>query len=396
MCGITGFISPNYQLTDLKKMTTALKHRGPDAEGFFWDDQKKIGLGHRRLSIIDLSDAANQPFYSQDGRYAIVFNGEVYNFQEIKSDLQKEKNIAFKTNGDTEAIIEAFAHWGLDAVYRFNGMFAIALWDRQKEELLLVRDRIGIKPLYYYFDGINFAFASELKALLELPFLPEINMEALKDYFFLEYVPAPNSIIKGIKKLEKGHYLKVDPKHLKLESKTYYSLVDQLSPQKKAIKKEEEYAEELNSKLEDSLKRRSISDVPIGAFLSGGTDSSLISTTFQKLFDQPINTFTIGFDVPDFDESEFAKQVSDHIGSKHFFSRITDKDSISIVEKIVDYYDEPFAVPSTLPSLMVCQRAKENVTVALGGDGGDEIFMGYGHYNWMNRIQKIRQYGGGG
>lgn len=396
MCGITGFLSPNYQRSDLEKMTTALKHRGPDAEGFFWNAQRQIGLGHRRLSIIDLSDAANQPFYSQDGRYVMVFNGEVYNFQDLKNDLQKEKKIEFKTNGDTEVIIEAFAHWGLEAVHRFNGMFAIALWDHKKEELLLIRDRIGIKPLYYYCDGVNFAFASELKALLKLPFQPEINMEALKDYLFLEYVPAPNSIIKGIKKLEKGHYLKVDPQTLSLEPQIYYSLGDQLGTKNKSIKKEEEYTEEFKSELEQSLKRRSISDVPIGAFLSGGTDSSLISATFQNLFDQPINTFTVGFEVPDFDESEYAKQVADHIASRHFFSRIKDSDSISMAEHIVDHYDEPFAAPSTLPSLMVCQRAKPFVTVALGGDGGDEIFMGYGHYNWMNRIQKIRQYGGGG
>ncbi len=376
-------------------MTTAIKHRGPDAEGFFWDEQKQIGLGHRRLSIIDLSVSANQPFYAQDGRYAMVFNGEVYNFQEIKKDLQREKNIEFKTNGDTEAIIEAFAHWGLEAVHRFNGMFAIALWDREQNELFLIRDRIGIKPLYYYFDGTHFAFASELKALLTLPFKASINMEALKDYLFLEYVPAPNSIIKGIKKLEKGHYLKFDQSTLKVETKTYYNLVDQLNQTNTGGNTEEVHAQELKSKLEESLKRRSISDVPIGAFLSGGTDSSLISSTFQKLFDQPINTFTIGFEVPDFDESEYAKQVSDHIGSTHYFSRIKDSDSISMAEHIVEYYDEPFAAPSTLPSLMVCKRAKDYVTVALGGDGGDEIFMGYGHYNWMNRIQKIRKYGGG-
>lgn len=394
MCGITGLISPKYNKADLKRMTMALKHRGPDAQGFFWDEKKKVGLGHRRLSILDLSAPANQPFYSQNGRYVMVYNGEVYNFKEIRKILQKKGKIKFKTQGDSEVVIEALARWGVKAVDRFNGMFAIALWDTYQDQMWLLRDRMGIKPLYYFDDGHQFAFGSELKALLELTFDAQINMEALKDYLFLEYIPAPNTIIKGIKKLEKGHYLRVQTQPLRIETISYYNLLDQIKPLEEPLNSVDDYEALLKDKLEKSIRRRSISDVPIGAFLSGGTDSSLISSTFQELHNHPINTFTIGFDVPDFDESEYAKQVSDHIGSNHAFARITDKDAIAIAERVVDFYDEPFAAPSTLPSLMVCEKAKDHVTVALGGDGGDELFMGYGYYNWMNRIQKIRNYGG--
>ncbi|MEL6924102.1 MAG: hypothetical protein AAFO94_08645 [Bacteroidota bacterium] len=243
MCGITGFLSHQYKYADLRRMTSALRHRGPDADGFFYEAIQGIALGHRRLSIIDLSEAANQPFYSKDGRYIMVFNGEVYNFREIREDLLKEKSIVFETSGDSEVIIEALAHWGVGAVQRFNGMFAIGLWDRYEQELYLIRDRIGIKPLYYYYDGTQLAFASELKALLQLPLNATLDTEALQDYLFLEYIPAPKSIIAGVKKLEKGHYLKLNSTQKRFELHRYYHLLDQMGSNKASAKTEAEWSE---------------------------------------------------------------------------------------------------------------------------------------------------------
>jgi asparagine synthase (glutamine-hydrolysing) len=383
MCGITGFINTGWSRPHLEKMTCKLAHRGPDATGYYTDPGEGLGLGHRRLSIIDLSEAANQPFYSHDRRYIMIFNGEVFNYQEIAAKYA----IKQQTHSDSEVILEAFAIKGIDAVQDFNGMFALAIWDTVKKELYLIRDRFGVKPLLYYWNNKDFAFASELKALLELDIPKEINQRSLQDYFFLEYIPGTNSIIKNIYKLPNGHYLKISPGTAP-EIKQYYSIFDKLNTSLKNIT-EERALDEFEALLASSIRLRQISDVPIGAFLSGGTDSSLICALFQKQNAQPINTFTIGFDVKQFDETEYARRVAKHLHTSHREFHLTDKESISIVDKLVTYYDEPFAVPSCIPSYLVCQKARSLVTVAMSGDGGDELFMGYGLYPLYKRMKRF-------
>ncbi len=383
MCGITGFINKNWSHQQLEQMTKKLSHRGPDAQGYYTDAGEGLGLGHRRLSILDLSEAANQPFHSHDGRYVMVFNGEVFNYQEIAS----RYSIQQRTHSDSEVILEAFAKKGIDAVQDFNGMFAIAIWDTLKKELFLIRDRFGVKPLLYYWNQTDFAFASELKALMGLEIPKEVNRRSLQDYFFLEYIPHNESIIKNIYKLPHGHYLKISPQ-TGPEIKQYYSILDKLNSSSKNIT-EANALDEFEDLLSSSIKLRQISDVPIGAFLSGGTDSSLICAIFQKQNTQPINTFTIGFDVKQFDETQYASRVAEHLKTSHRQFRLTDKDSISIVDQLVDFYDEPFAVPSCIPSYLVCKMARKHVTVAMSGDGGDELFMGYGLYPLYKRVKRF-------
>lgn len=364
-------------------MTCRLAHRGPDAKGYYNDDQQGLGLGHRRLSILDLSEAGNQPFYSHDRRYVMVFNGEIFNFREVAA----KYNIVQRTSTDSEVIIEAFARKGMDAVQDFNGMFAIAIWDTVNKELFLIRDRFGVKPILYYWDNKKFAFASELKALLQLGVPAEINIPSLQDYLFLEYIPGQESIIKNIYKVPNGHYLKISPGSAPV-IKQYYSIFDKLNTSLKNIT-EEKALDEFEALLSSSVQLRQISDVPIGAFLSGGTDSSLICALFQQQNKLPINTFTIGFDVKEYDETYYANKVADHLHTSHRHFHLTDKDSISIVDKLSEYYDEPFAAPSCIPSYLVCNKARSLVTVALSGDGGDELFMGYGYYGLYDRLKRF-------
>jgi len=384
MCGIAGFLSINKQLhkEHLKTMTDSIAHRGPDAEGFYFDDKEKfnIGLGHRRLSILDLSTTANQPMKSHCGRYIMVFNGEVFNYQELaKNHLP---NTIWNTHSDSEVILECFAKYGIKCIDWFNGMFAIAWYDTQDEKLILVRDRLGIKPIVYYKDENNIAFASELKALLKLPFDKKINTTSLQDYFLLEYIPGTQTIYNNYSKLAAGHYAVITKSNI--EIKEYWSVIDKLNI-KTEIKTEDEYLEELDYRFKKSVQYRMISDVPIGAFLSGGTDSSLVCAAFQQISNQPINTFTIGFDVPSFDETQYAKDVANQLKTNHKTYKISENEALPLWELSNNFYDEPFAVTSIIPSLLVCQKAKQNVTVALAGDGGDELFFGYGYYEWYNK-----------
>lgn len=391
MCGIAGYFSPEsrFKKEDLETLTNALLHRGPDAAGYFFEDA--VGLGHRRLSIIDLSEAANQPFYSRNEKYVLVFNGEIYNYREIEADLKKiDNNFQPKTTSDTEIITEAFAVWGIDFVHKLNGMFTIAVYDREKKELLLFRDRMGIKPVYYHYDGKNFAFASEIKALTKIGIDKKLDLNALKDYFFLEYIPGEQTIFKNIRKLSAGFFLKISEQGL--EKKQYYDIADKYL--ENTSNSEDYYKEGFIEQLNRSIKYQSISDVPIGAFLSGGTDSSLICALFQEQNKLPVNTFTIGFDVKEFDETTYAGRVAEILKTNHSLTNVGEKESIKIAEYVCDYYDQPFAAPSTIPSYIVCKKAKEKVTVTLSGDGGDELFMGYGYYNWQNRIEKISKVGG--
>lgn len=391
MCGIAGYISPEgrFKKQDLETITNALAHRGPDASGYFLENA--VGLGHRRLSIIDLSEAANQPFFSRNNRFALVFNGEIYNYKEIEAELKKtDKNFQPKTTSDTEIITEALAVWGVEFVHKLNGMFTIAVYDREEKSLYLFRDRMGIKAVYYHYDGKNFVFASEIKALTKISIEKSIDLNALKDYFFLEYVPGEQTIFKNIRKLSAGYYLKISEQGL--EKKQYYDIADKYLENTENT--EDYYKEGFIEQLKKSVKYQSISDVPIGAFLSGGTDSSLICSIFQEQNRQPVNTFTIGFDVKEFDETAYAGRVAEILKTNHSTTLVGEKEGVELVEHLCDFYDQPFAVPSGIPSYIVCQKAKQHVTVALSGDGGDELFMGYGYYNWQKRIEKINSFGG--
>ena len=340
-------------------------------------------MGHRRLSIIDLSAAANQPFYSHDGRYIMIFNGEMYNFKE----LAVKYNIHPRTSSDSEIIIEAFAKVGIACVNDFNGMFSLAIWDTTEKKLFIIRDRFGVKPLVYYHKGNDFAFASELKALLKLPVEKKINIPVLQDYLFLEYIPNSTCILENFYKLPNGHYLVAEKG--KVQVKPYYLFEEKIVARPLPSRKEEDVLDEFEALLSSSVKYRQISDVPIGAFLSGGTDSSLICALFQKQNTNPVNTFTIGFDVEGFDESGYASRVAKILKTNHSETHLTDKSSMSIVENITDYYDEPFAAPSTIPSYLVSKVAREKVTVAMSGDGGDELFMGYGYYDVYRKVKKL-------
>jgi asparagine synthase (glutamine-hydrolysing) len=387
MCGIAGFISKKFSESDLKNMTDCLRYRGPDAEGFYFDAENAVGLGHRRLSIIDLSEAANQPIYSRDGRYAIIFNGEIYNYKDVAA----KYNIQQRTTSDTEVIIETFAKAGVECVNDFNGMFVIVIWDLEKKKLYIIRDRFGVKPLVYYWNGSDFAFASQLKALMKLPIERKININALQDYLFLEYIPAPDTILDNCFKLPKGNYIVAC--NGKIEIKEYYRFKDKIGGSGYAPdQKDNTVIESFSSLLSSAVKYRQVSDVPVGAFLSGGTDSSLICALFQEQNQNPVKTFTIGFDVKGFDESKYANEVAAILKTDHSLFHLNDKDSLSIVESLVDYYDEPFAAPSAIPSYLVCKEARHVVTVAMSGDGGDELFMGYGYYDLYKKIKKIHRF----
>ena len=386
MCGIAGFISSVWGSEDLVKMTRRLKHRGPDAEGFYNNREQNIFLGHRRLSILDLSEAANQPFYSKDKRYVMVFNGEVFNYQEIAA----KHNITTITTSDTEVIIELFAQKGAQAFQEFNGMFAIAIWDTLEEKLTLVRDRFGIKPVCYYDGPDGFAFASEIKSIIQLPIPRLINSEALADYLFLEYIPKPNTIFQNIKKLTNGCYLEIG-KDLRIQIKTYYDIRDKYNP---FSVKEEDAIPQFQEILSNAVKTRMISDVPVGTFLSGGVDSSLITAKFQKNSSQPVDSYTIGFEEKKYDESIFAKRVADILQTNHHERRFNSENIFSELKNAVEFYDEPFAVASVMPSMLVSGIARQHAAVALSGDGGDELFMGYNTYKWYERMSTLKRMGG--
>jgi asparagine synthase (glutamine-hydrolysing) len=378
MCGIAGFVSKSFDRQQLQSMTDCLDHRGPDANGYYFDETAGVGLGHRRLSIIDLSAAANQPFYSADGRYVMIYNGEVYNYQEV---AQKYK-IQPRTHSDSEIIIEAFAKAGIDSISDLNGMFALVIWDRDTEKLYMVRDRVGIKPLNYWYEDGNLAFASELKSLFTLPFNREIHYPAISNFLYLGYIPHHESIYKNCYKLEPGHYAVLQKGVLEVFS--YWKLENELDPA--VIKDEKSAKKTLTHLLESSVKYCMISDVPVGIFLSGGVDSSTVAAIAQSVSSIPVKTFSIGFKEEKYNESIFAGKVARHIKSDHHEFTVTEKDALQLVEGLLDIYDEPYADSSAIPTLMVSQLARKHVTVALSGDGGDELFMGYGFYTWARRL----------
>jgi len=409
MCGITGYLSADMQFAEpqrvLDAMTDTLTHRGPDDRGTWLDLAAGIGLGHRRLSIIDLSPDGHQPMASASQRYVIVFNGEIYNYRALSAELT-QRGHRFRGHSDTEVLLAAVEAWGLDeALRRANGMFAIALWDREERVLHLTRDRIGKKPLYYGWAGRTLLFGSELKALLAHPQLqPRVDPGSLALFLRHDYVPAPWSILSGVFKLLPGTVLSLRATDVArgassfsphAASRYYWNaqqvLADALSEPLKLST--EDTIEQLDQLLRDAVALRMHADVPLGAFLSGGTDSSTVVALMQAQSQRPVRTFSIGFDDPRHDEAQAARAVAAHLGTDHTELYVTGDDALAVVPQLPQMFDEPFADSSQIPTYLVAHLARQSVTVALSGDGGDELFCGYGRYQraldvwqWQQRV----------
>jgi asparagine synthase (glutamine-hydrolysing) len=380
MCGICGLYSTtlSFSSDELLKMTSMLAHRGPDAQGLFIE--KNIGLGHTRLSILDTSAEANQPMHTADSEYVISYNGEVYNFKE----LAKEFNLSLKTTSDTEVILVLFIKLGVNFVHRLNGMFAIAIYHKQTKQLFIFRDRMGIKPLFYYWNDDLFAFASELKALTKIDSIKQnltIRKKSVSSFLQLGYVPAPYSIFENIYKFPSGHYAIVQGKSFTLQP--YWQIEEQLS--KEIFHDFNSAKSEFKKRITGSVQYRLISDVPYGSFLSGGVDSSTITAIAQQLTGN-IKTFSIGFNESIFDESKYAKEIANYLGTQHYEYIATWKDAIALIEELNTTYDEPFADSSAIPTMLLSRFAKQHVKMTLSGDGGDELFFGYGAYRWADRL----------
>tara|TARA_B100000315_G_scaffold259742_1_gene316981 strand:+ start:2035 stop:3906 length:1872 start_codon:yes stop_codon:yes gene_type:complete len=375
MCGIFGFkssLSRENQITVLRKMGDRLIHRGPDDEGYF--QHKDFAMGMRRLSIIDL-ETGKQPIYSNDGNYVIVYNGEVYNYSELRVGLEN-RGYHFHTETDTEVIVNLYQEKGFDCLNDLNGMFAFVIYDTKNDELFVARDRFGIKPLYYTSQYDSFIFGSELKAVLEYPNInTTISLEALDLYLTFDHVPAPWSIYDNIHKLEQGHYLSL--KNGNLIKKQWYQIT--YAP-KFTSQKVTDYLDELDFLLDEAVKRRTVSDVPLGSFLSGGIDSSMVTHYLKSSSNRSVKTFSMGFDESSFDESYYARQVADRLETEHHEHVFSMEEMLNVIPEIFTNMDEPFADASLLPTYFLCRVAREKVTVALSGDGGDEVFAGYPTY----------------
>jgi asparagine synthase (glutamine-hydrolysing) len=397
MCGITGFfnLSPSQTREKLQStlaaMSAALTHRGPDDSGLWLDESTGIGLGFRRLAILDLSPTGQQPMASADGRYMMVFNGEAYNFRSIRGELAA-MGIAFRGTSDTEVLLAAICVWGLEsALEKFNGMFAFALWDRQEKSLSLVRDRLGVKPLYYGWMGETLLFGSELKSLRAHPaFSAEVDRDALTLYLRHNYIPTPLSIYSGVRKLGPGTILTIRsgmrPDAEEIRSYWAANTAIHTSRANPFYGDERQAIDQLEALLTDSIRERMIADVPLGAFLSGGVDSSAIVALMQKISPVPVRTFTIGFKEFGYDEALHARAVAAHLGTQHTELYITPEQARAVIPALAGIYDEPFANPSGIPTFLVSQLARQQVIVSLSGDGGDEVFGGYNRHTWVGRI----------
>ncbi len=408
MCGICGEVdfSNGVRAEPIERMSKVITHRGPDDEGVVFvkgnryfekkaplgfsigENGFEVALGHRRLSIIDLSDAAHQPMCNEDGMIWIVFNGEIYNFRALRKELEG-KGHRFKSKSDTEVILHAYEAWGTECLQYFRGMFAFAIWDSKLQRLFMARDRLGKKPLVYFNQNGHFAFASEIKALLQVPDIEKkVNNNALHHYLTYQYVPSPETIFDGIKKLPPAHYLLYDRRgDLRIER--YWRLNFNSSHQ--ANTNVEELKDQVRTELEESVKLRLISDVPLGAFLSGGVDSSLVVGIMAKLCGQPVRTFSIGFEEKEFDELSYARVVSKYFATEHH-EFIVKPNAIEILPKLVWHYNEPFADSSAIPTYYVANLTKDFVKVVLTGDAGDENFAGYPRYlrgKWVASFTEI-------
>lgn len=399
MCGITGFFtSGNQDATEMnvtvRRMATTLIHRGPDGGGVWIDAAAGIALGHRRLAIVDLSPTGRQPMLSESGRYVIALNGEIYNFRELRPQLEA-KGHSFRGTSDTEVMLAAFEEWGvLESVPRFNGMFAFAVWDRVARTLYLSRDRMGEKPLYYGYAGDTFLFGSELKALARHPkFQRKVNRDAVAVYLRHNYIPAPYSIYQGISKLSPGCSLELRPESGPV-IRPYWSL------QEAAMRgcaspltcSDQEAADQLDELLRDAVRLQMVADVPLGAFLSGGIDSSTIVGLMQAQSSRPVKTFTIGFNEEQFDEARYAKAVARRLGTDHTELYVTPQEAMAVIPKLPWFYDEPFADSSQIPTYLVSQLARQSVTVSLSGDGGDELFGGYRIYASVMAVNNLMRW----
>lgn len=400
MCGVTGYLQCGvFSVSDTKavaaSMSNRIAHRGPDDAGVWVDANAGIALGHRRLSILDLSPAGHQPMHSISGRYVIVFNGEIYNHNDIRKELEGNSQIKWRGHSDTEVMLAAIEEWGLEsAVRRFTGMFAFAVWDRKERVLSIVRDRLGEKPLYYGWIGNTFVFASELKALRSHPaWQGEINRDALALYMRHNYIPAPYSIYKGIYKLLPGTIARIGAGEKNIVPEPYWSAkkVAEFGVTHPFVGGEAEAIEQLDSLLRDAIAKQMVADVPLGAFLSGGIDSSTVVALMQAQSNRPVKTFTIGFNESGYNEAEDAKKVARHLGTEHTELYISPQEAMAVIPKLPTLYDEPFSDSSQIPTFLVSQMARRHVTVSLSGDAGDELFGGYNRYFQGRQIwNKVR------
>ena len=394
MCGIVGFLdcalAPQRAIQIALSMSVAITHRGPDDEGIWNDPECGITLAHRRLAIVDLSPAGHQPMFSADGRHVIIFNGEIYNHAAIRADLESEASQNWRGHSDTEVLLAAISHWGLKpALERCVGMFAFALWDRSNKTLTLARDRIGEKPLYYGRLGHSFAFASELKALrLHPAWSQDVDRNSLALLMRHGYVPAPYTIFKGIQKLRPGHVLVLKQGAEEPRIEVYWSAFvaaerGRATPFRGTP---DQAVDKLDSLLRQSLDGQMMADVPVGAFLSGGIDSSAIVALMQSMSSQPIRTFTIGFNVAGYNEAEHAKKVAEHLGTNHTELYVTEQEALEVIPKLPKVYCEPFSDSSQIPTYLISQLTRRDVTVSLSGDAGDELFSGYPRYGLTERL----------
>lgn len=389
MCGIVGGMSKSINKDIAEKMTAVLSRRGPDADGVFFDEKNKIFLGHRRLSVIGLSELANQPMSVEFNgkKYFISYNGEVYNYKEIKKELDL-KGYKFKTDSDTEVVLCSYIEWGDKCVEKFHGMFAFVIWDESGKELILFRDRFGVKPLYYYFDGENFIFASELKTIYQFPnFRKDIDFDALALYLQFGFIPAPHTIFKNTFKLEQGSILKIGA-DLNIKKQKYWQPENYFKTEK-IIKSEKEILGELEEILKKSFQCRMIADVEVGVFLSGGIDSSLVAAILQNNSSKKIKTFTIGFEEKSYNEAPFAKKIADYLKTDHYEYYVSANDMKNSLLDYADIFDEPFGDSSALLTYLLAKFARKDAKVTLSGDGGDELFFGYDKYNALRKIKNI-------
>lgn len=392
MCGIAGFCNhPADWEKNIEKMNKRMYHRGPDAGGVWANDEKSVVFGHRRLSIIDLSENGAQPMHSASGRYVCVFNGEIYNYRTIRDRLLAEKRVtSFRGGSDTEVLLEAFEAYGVRETLKLcKGMFAIALYDRQTGRITLMRDRVGEKPLYYGFVNNSFVFASDIGSIRAFDgFKNEIDTQVLQIYFIHGYIPAPYSVYKDIYKLDAGCILEIDAPYVKPQISTYWSVREaakygEMHPFKGT---RQEAADELERLLKAAIKEQMVADVPVGAFLSAGIDSSTIVALMQAQSDLKVRSFTIGMDDPKYNEAVYAKEIARHLGTDHTELYITADDAKDVIPKLGRIFGEPFADSSQIPTYLVSKLTREHVTVSLSGDAGDELFCGYMTYSSIERI----------
>ena len=420
MCGFTGFLDRKQSLSSdearpiLEAMNRRILNRGPDDEGMWIDPNQGVALAHRRLAILDLSTAGHQPMISQSQRYILVFNGEIYNHRDIRRDIEQygatpvhpladqdtlqapDANTLWRGHSDTETLLAAIEAFGVgEALSRSRGMFALALWDRHDRLLYLARDRMGEKPLYYGWQGDFFLFGSELKALETHPeFRAEIDRGALSELLRIGYIPGPGSIYNGVHKLPPGTYLAIGAHRPDARPVSYWSCADaalrgQMSP---FTGSESEAVNTLDTLLRDSIANQMVADVPLGAFLSGGIDSSLVTALMQAQSNTPIQTFSIGFDEQEYNEAPFAKAIAQHLGTHHTELVVDPKAALSVIPDLPTLYDEPFADASQIPTHLVSRLARQSVKVALTGDGGDELFGGYNRHFWTMRLWSRMRY----